>query len=256
MPFGWGDKEATCRFFAPRKTLCRPQKKLWILKHDCVYTLFDAEVVRDTRYTFQTTFVGMVISRHGKMAISVQCSARSLSYVTASNSRYNPVELFAILIFGSDLGARFDSKLQHSAFWVRTQHCSGRILSPKSVRNRKSNRVQSWSSWFRCRSTLPTRPGLHSVGLAGRLHGGLASKKATRRLGHCLATIATSVARPVLVTAQRRPPGWRGASLLALCPRRLLRKDGLGHVLFPLRRQHPPALANKLSIRPPFARWG
>ena len=25
--------------------------------------------------------------------------------------------------------------------------------------------MQSWSSWFRCRSTLPTRPGLHSVRL-------------------------------------------------------------------------------------------
>ena len=35
--------------------------------------------------------------------------------MTASNLRYNPVELFAILIFGSDLGARFDSKMQHSA---------------------------------------------------------------------------------------------------------------------------------------------
>ena len=38
-----------------------------------------------------------------------------LSYVTASNSRYNPVELQAILIFGSDLGARFDSKLEDFA---------------------------------------------------------------------------------------------------------------------------------------------
>ena len=38
-----------------------------------------------------------------------------LSYVTASSSRHNPVERIAILIFGSDLGARFDSKLQHGA---------------------------------------------------------------------------------------------------------------------------------------------
>ena len=42
-------------------------------------------------------------------------SKAPLSYVTASNSRHNPVERIAILIFGSDLGARFDSKLQHSA---------------------------------------------------------------------------------------------------------------------------------------------
>ena len=41
--------------------------------------------------------------------------SRLLSYVTASSSRHNPVERIAILIFGSDLGARFDSKLQHIA---------------------------------------------------------------------------------------------------------------------------------------------
>ena len=107
----------------------------------------------------------------------------ALSYVTASNSRHNPVELFAILIFGSDLGARFDSKLQHSAVLVRTQHCSGRILDPKSVRNRKSNRVQSWSSWFRCRSTLPTRPGLHSVGLPNEQILGLESAQSSAVFG-------------------------------------------------------------------------
>ena len=42
-------------------------------------------------------------------------SRDTLSYVTASNSRHNPVELFANLILRSDLGARFDSKMQHSA---------------------------------------------------------------------------------------------------------------------------------------------
>ena len=41
------------------------------------------------------------------------CAA--LSQGKASNSRHNPVERIAILNFGSDLGARFDSKLQHSA---------------------------------------------------------------------------------------------------------------------------------------------
>ena len=39
----------------------------------------------------------------------------TLSQGKASNSRHNPVELQAILIFGSDLGARFDSKLEDFA---------------------------------------------------------------------------------------------------------------------------------------------
>ena len=46
---------------------------------------------------------------------SVMVYGTSLSHVTASNSRHNPVERIAILIFGSDLGARLDSKLEHGA---------------------------------------------------------------------------------------------------------------------------------------------
>ena len=45
----------------------------------------------------------------------IDSGSPALSYVTASNSRHNPVERIAILIFGSDLGARFDSKLEDFA---------------------------------------------------------------------------------------------------------------------------------------------
>ena len=80
--------------------------------------------------------------------------------MTASNSRHNPVELFAILSFRSDFGARFDSTLQ---YWVRTQHCSGRILGPKSVRNRNSNRVQSGGDAAFRYAPLRISTRLHSV---------------------------------------------------------------------------------------------
>ena len=50
------------------------------------------------------------------------------------NSRYNPVELQAILIFGSDLEARCNSKLEDFAVLGATKHSSRRFLGHKSIR--------------------------------------------------------------------------------------------------------------------------
>ena len=57
----------------------------------------------------------------------------TLSYVTASNSGYNPVELEAILIFGSDLGARFGSKLEDFAVFGRNGAQLSAISRPANL---------------------------------------------------------------------------------------------------------------------------
>ena len=59
-------------------------------------------------------FLGKMLRSAGSRFRSTGTGAPTLSSGKATNSGHNPVELFAILKFGSDSGARFDSKLQHS----------------------------------------------------------------------------------------------------------------------------------------------